>query len=135
MHLRIAGFFLSVYIVTAAPDTNELQQQAERCRRLLRESVIEFYLPGCLDKENGGYYEVLRDGKFAGSGEKFLTLQARQIWFFSTLARAGIDRERALAAASHGYEFLEGKMRDREHGGYFSKVTDTGEVRDARKHA
>ena len=132
---RLIVFCLTTFTSLAAPDPDEFTQQAERCRRLLQESVIDFYLPGCLDKQNGGYYEVLRDDKFAGTGEKFLTLQARHIWLFSTLASAGFAREKSLAAASHGYEFLQNKMRDREHGGYFSKVTDAGEIKDARKHA
>lgn len=135
MHPGIAGIFVTLCVASAAPNSAEFQRQAERCRDLLKTSVVDFYLPACIDKANGGYYEVLRDGKFAGSNEKFLTLQARHIWFYSTLASAGYDSEKALAAASHGYEFLQRSMRDREHGGYFSKVTDTGEIKDARKHA
>ena len=135
MGLRVCALYLTLCVSWGAPGPDEFTTQAERCRRLLRESVVDFYLPGCLDKENGGYYEVLRDGKFAGVGEKFLTLQARQIWLFSTLASSGFDREKSLAAASHGYDFLQNIMRDPEHGGYFSKVTDTGEIKDARKHA
>src|SRR5204862_6400849 len=66
--------------------------------------------------------------------EKFRTMQGRQLWFFSTLAREGVKKDEALAAAKTGYEFLEGKMRDRRHGGYFSKVTDDGKPKDPRKH-
>jgi mannobiose 2-epimerase len=131
----LAAVWLSGVMAMGAPDTDVLQKQAERCRRLLKESVIDFYLPGCIDQKNGGYHEVLKDGEFANANEKFLTLQARQVWFFSTLAKNGIDQEKALSAASHGFEFLQRKMLDREHGGYFSKVTDGGEIKDARKHA
>lgn len=116
------------------PSTAELHRQAERCRKLLRESLVEFYLPGCLDRENGGYLQSLRDNKFVPNGEKFLTLQARQLWFFSLLAQEGIQKDAALSAARHGYEFLEGKFKDQQYGGYFSKVTDRGEVKDPRKH-
>lgn len=121
--------------VNSAPTPEELRRQAERCRAILDESLIDFYLPACIDDRNGGYYEVLRDGQFAGSGEKFLTLQARHLWFFSTLAVEGFERDQALAAARHGYEFIQNKMRDPVHGGYFSKVTDAGEPEDPRKHA
>ena len=126
---------LTLPALQSAPTAEELRAQAERCRRILQESLIDFYLPRCLDRANGGYYEVLRDDKFAGSGEKFLTLQARHLWFFSTLAVEGFQREESLAAARHGYEFIQNKMRDRVHGGYYSKVTDAGEPKDARKHA
>jgi cellobiose epimerase len=134
LFLRLGLILGSLCFLTAAADRSELQKQAERCRRLLRESVVDFYLPGCIDQQKGGFHEVLRDGKFSGNGEKFLTLQARHVWFFSTLAAAGIEREKALAAATHGYEFLQSKMRDRDQGGYFSKVTDAGDIKDPRKH-
>src|SRR4029077_4075840 len=118
----------------AAPSNEELRQQAQRCRQILQTSLVDFYLPACVDKQNGGYLESLRGGKFVPTGEKFLTMQGRQLWFFSTLAREGIKKEEALAAAKTGYEFLEAKMRDRQRGGYYSKVTDAGDPKDSRKH-
>lgn len=123
------------HTLRAAPTAEEFREQAARCKRLLNDSLINFYLPACLDRENGGYYEVLKQGRFAPNGEKFLTLQARHLWFFATLASEGYARDAALAAAKHGYEFIQSKMRDAELGGYFSKVTDAGEPKDARKHA
>lgn len=119
----------------AEPSPAEFKAQADRCRRILNESLVQFYLPACLDRENGGYLEYLEGGKFVPKGEKFLTLQARQLWFFSLLASEGIQRQAALDAARHGYEFITKKMKDPVHGGYYSRVTDSGEVKDARKHA
>jgi mannobiose 2-epimerase len=116
------------------PSPEKLHQQAQRCRQILDTSLVDFYLPACVDGTHGGYLESLREGKFTPTGEKFLVLQGRQLWFFSTLAQAGIRREAALAAARTGYEFLEKHFRDRRHGGYFSKVTDAGQPRDSRKH-
>lgn len=113
----------------------QLQEQAARCRKLLQNSVVRFYLPDCVDTRNGGYHENWANGKFFSNGEKFLTQQARTLWFFSTLAREGIDKEAALAAAQAGFNFLQSHFLDKEHGGYFSKVKDTGEPSDARKHA
>ena len=118
----------------SAPSRAQLLDQAARCKRILRTSLIDFYLPACLDEKNGGYLESLRDGKFAPTGEKFLTLQARQLWFFSTLAIEGHDREQALAAARSGFSFLQSKMQDPLNGGYYSKVSDDGVPRDTRKH-
>jgi mannobiose 2-epimerase len=123
-----------LFAADAAPARDDLLRQVERCRRILKTSIVDFYLPACVDQSNGGYLESLRDGKFAPTGEKFLTMQARQLWFFSTLAGAGIEKDAALAAAKSGFTFLEGKMRDREHGGYYSKVTDDGRPKDTRKH-
>jgi mannobiose 2-epimerase len=117
-----------------APQPEEFARQAQRCRRILKTSIIDFYLPGCLDQVNGGYLEWLSEGKFVPTGEKFLTMQSRQLWFFSVLARHGIEERAARSAAGIGFDFLESKMRDREHGGYFSKVSDAGHPTDRRKH-
>ncbi|MFO0808375.1 MAG: AGE family epimerase/isomerase [Gemmataceae bacterium] len=116
------------------PTKSALQNQAERCRQLLKTGIVDFYLPACVDAANGGYLENLRGGKFAPTGEKFATLQARQLWFFSTLAEAGIERDASLAAAKTGFDFLEAKFRDVKHGGYFAKVSDAGQPTDRRKH-
>src|SRR6266404_527166 len=120
--------------VPPSPSRSDLQEQASRCRQILKTSVIDFYLPACVDRKDGGYFESLQGDRFAPTGEKFLTLQSRQLWFFSTLAAAGIEKEAALAAARTGFDFLEGKFRDRDHGGYFAKVSDAGRPTDTRKH-
>jgi mannobiose 2-epimerase len=141
MRSRLPLLFLATTLAAAplqaadSPPTKEaLQEQAARCRKILRTSIIDFYLPACVDSTNGGYLEALRGGKFAPTGEKFLTLQGRQLWFFSTLVWEGIEDKAALAAAKSGFDFLEGKMRDQRHGGYFAKVSDAGQPRDVRKH-
>lgn len=111
-----------------------LTDQARQCRRILKKSIVDFYLPACVDRVNGGYLEELQGDGFVLTGEKFLTLQARELWFFSTLAAAGIEKDAALSAAKTGFDFLDGKFRDRVHGGYFAKVSDTGVPTDRRKH-
>jgi mannobiose 2-epimerase len=118
----------------AGPSPAELRRQARRCRQILKTSLVDFYLPACVDKVHGGYLESLRGGKFVPTGERFLVLQARQLWFFSALAEAGIEKEAALSAARSGFDFLEGKFRDRARGGYFAKVSDAGTPTDRRKH-
>jgi mannobiose 2-epimerase len=131
---------IAVLLTTAVRGGNQpisrgdFQHQAQRCRQLLKTNLVDFYLPACVDTVHAGYLESLRGGKFVPTGEKFLTMQGRQLWFFSTLARAGVEDKAALMAAKTGFDFLEGKMRDRRHGGYFSKVSDAGQPIDRRKH-
>lgn len=118
------------------PSRGEIARQAERCRRLLHATLVDFYLPHSVDQEHGGFLENLDgDGHFRAATEKFLTLQARQLWFFSTLAAEGIRRDESLAAARQGYAFLQTRFRDPDRGGYFSKVSASGEPVDRRKHA
>jgi mannobiose 2-epimerase len=61
--------------------------------------------------------------------------QARTLWLFSRLARTGHDRENYLAAAELGYQFLRGKMWDKENGGFYWEVDVTGNnVLKPKKH-
>lgn len=120
---------------SAGPNAAELRRQAERCRNLLRRTVFDFYLPGSVDVVNGGYLEDWKDGRFVARGEKFLTLQARQLWFFSVMASENVERAKCLEAAWLGYSFLQQAFRDVRRGGYISKVTDAGAPVDLRKHA
>src|SRR5260370_6700665 len=106
------------------PSSEELQALASRCRTILDKNIVKFYLPNCVDPTNGGYLETLRDGKFAPTGEKFLTLQGRQLWVFSTLVQENIDKETTLRAAKTGFEFLQKHLRAPKHDGYFSNVSD-----------
>ena len=119
----------------------ELLNQAERCRELLRGSILNFYSPASKDVKHLGYFEALNeDGRFAASDEKFLTFQARQTWFFSNMAVNKIDRQVSLSMAEHGYKVLQTRFLDRKNGGYFLKIRNddglTGEqsVVDNRKH-
>src|SRR6516162_3483012 len=92
---RTVGFFVLALLLTtpliwADPPVAlervapaDLQAQSRRCREILKTSIIDFYLPACVDRKDGGYFEALKGNRFAATGEKFLTLQSRQLWFFS----------------------------------------------------
>lgn len=121
--------------VVAQIKTESNQLAADQCRSLLRSSIVDFYLPNCVDSSHGGYLEDLDESGQFTTSEKFLTLQARQLWFFSTLAVLGEQKEASLKAAESGYEFLRSHFYDAELGGYFTKTDAAGSVIDARKHA
>ena len=133
--MRAVVILICVCALTPIGSAQESNRDAaRRCRRMLERSLVDFYLPACVDTEHGGYLEVLDDdGRFVG-GEKFLTMQARQLWFFSALAVANIRREESLKAADSGYRFLRKHFFDESEGGYFTKVTRDGTPTDRRKH-
>ena len=137
--IQSAGPLLLVLFTAASssaadPARADLQEHARRCRQILKTSIIDFYLPNCVDTTNGGYFESLKGNRFGPTGEKFLTQQSRQLWFFSNLVATGIEKDAARSAAKSGFDFLEGKFRDRANGGYFAKVSDAGKPTDRRKH-
>jgi len=121
-------------LATNLPPRTELMSQSARCRDILRANIFDFYIK-CLDQTNGGYLEAMQTNTFIATGEKFLTLQARQLWFFSTIVNEGHDTNAAMQAARHGYVFLTQRFHDAKNGGFYSKVNDQGSPTDPRKHA
>ena len=133
----IFTFHLSFVMAVIAQENTvpDFASLAEKCDGHLRKSIVDFYLPHCVDQTNGGYLETIdADGKFCESEYKFLTLQTRQMWFFCRLAQNDIEKEKALAAAKSGYDFLQTHFLDKENGGYFSRVKMDGSELDTRKH-
>jgi mannose/cellobiose epimerase-like protein (N-acyl-D-glucosamine 2-epimerase family) len=75
-----------VWSPAADDSAAKMREQAAQSRELLKTSLVDSYLPSCVDEKNGRYMENLdAQGKFTLTGEKFLTLQGRHVWFFSTV--------------------------------------------------
>ena len=79
----------------------------------LRGNLLFFWMPRCLDKENGGYLNCFtNDGSRLVSRDKYTWSQGRFLWMFSKLATIDSDMfsddERAefLAYAKNGRDFL-----------------------------
>jgi mannobiose 2-epimerase len=101
----------------------------------LNENILHFWYPRSLDQKNGGY--VIRfgpNGEDMAEGPKALVTQARMVWFFARMARAGFgDRAQMLEAADHGYRHLTTKMWDEKNGGFAWEVNATGTVKTRPK--
>lgn len=100
--------------------THTVAEYAELFRKALLEDVIPFWERHSIDHECGGYFTCLdrRGGVF--DTDKFVWLQARQVWMFSHLYNVVERRESWLEIARHGAEFLRRHGRDAEGNWYFS---------------
>jgi N-acylglucosamine 2-epimerase len=97
---------------------------AEQYRRALLDDVIPFWERHSVDSEFGGYLTCLgRDGAVYDS-DKFIWLEARQVWTFSMLYNQLERRESWLQLARHGAEFLSRHGRDEEGNWHFSVTRD-----------
>lgn len=86
----------------------------------LKNDVIPFWLKHSKDAEGGGYFTCLdREGKVYDT-DKFVWLQARQVWCFSMLFNQVEKKQEWLDFAIHGAEFLKKYGRDFEGNWYFS---------------
>ena len=96
------------------------QNLAHQYQNELLQNVLPFWENHSLDKEHGGYFTcLLRDGQVFDT-DKFIWLQARQVWLFSMLYEKCKPRQTWLDMALHGAAFLEKYGRDSNGHWYFS---------------
>lgn len=121
------------------PSAGSLDAFIPRLERALHENVNPFWFPRSLDREQGGYM-INHDpaGLPNGRSSKMIVTQARMVWYFSRMVRAGMTKPATRAqfaeAAEHGFQFLRAKMWDAAHGGYFWEVNRDGSPRNNQKH-
>ncbi len=89
-------------------------------RDALLEDSIPFWEKYSMDMEKGGYFTCLnRTGKVYDT-DKFIWLQARQIWTFAMLHEFVAPKTSWHDIANHGIRFLEKFGRDQDGNWYFS---------------
>ena len=100
--------------------THNFQSLANFYQNALLQDVIPFWEKYSLDREQGGYFTCLdRKGKVYDT-DKFIWLQNRQVWLFSTLYNQLEKRQNWLDIATHGADFLAKHGRDADGNWYFS---------------
>ncbi|MEM6806914.1 MAG: AGE family epimerase/isomerase, partial [Bacteroidota bacterium] len=96
------------------------QAYQEIYRNELEKYVLPFWKQHSMDQENGGYFSCLdREGNVFDT-DKFIWLQARQVWTFSMLYNREKPEGQYLEIAQHGIDFLEKYGRNPEGDWYFS---------------
>lgn len=112
----------------AASDRTKLAETyTPRLEKILTENIVPFWYEKSLDRVNGGYIISFDSkGRLKEPVVKMIVTQARQVWLFSRLARAGYEPAKHLEAAELGYRFLKEKMWDPVHGGFYWEVDATG---------
>ena len=95
-------------------------QYASQYKNALLNDVLPFWQNHSLDHEYGGYFTCLdRAGKVYDT-DKFIWLQNRQLWIFSTLYNQLENRADWLDIATYGAQFLAQHGRDTEGNWYFA---------------
>ncbi len=93
---------------------------ADQYRSELLDRVIPFWEQHSIDHEQGGFFTcLLQDGSVFDT-DKFVWLQARQVWTFAMLHRQVAPRPEWLAIAEHGAKFLLQHGRAADGSWYFS---------------
>lgn len=90
----------------------------------LKNSILPFWFNHSGDREHGGYFTCLtREGNVYDT-DKFIWLQGRQVWTFSTLYRVLEQKEEWKEFAQLGARFLEQNGRDAKGNWFFSLQRD-----------
>ncbi len=133
--MMLAAFGLAVSPIVAQESALSAKY-TQRIERILTENIAPFWLAKSLDRVNGGY--IINFGPASepgGAAPKALVTQARMVWYFARMARAGRDVQQNLAAAEIGYRFLREKLWDEKNGGFYWEVDPTGDKKlMPRKH-
>jgi len=89
-------------------------------RKALLEDVVPFWMDHSVDMEVGGFYTCLDQKGHVYDTDKFMWLQARQVWTFSFLYSYVEPKKDWIEIARHGIRFLEKHGRDTAGAFYFS---------------
>ena len=103
-----------------APLEKSFGRLAELYRHALFEDVIPFWETHSVDWERGGYFTCLDRRGEVFDTDKFIWLQARQMWTFSMLYQRVERRDIWLEIARNGADFLRKHGRDQDGNWYFS---------------
>ncbi len=98
----------------------DLKRLENQYRTELLEKVVPFWINHSPDIDYGGYFTCLdRQGNVFDT-DKFIWLQGRQIWMFSTLFQKVEKRPEWLQMAEHGASFMQKYGHDGQLNWYFS---------------
>ena len=102
----------------------KLKNLEETYKEELLKHIVPFWLEKSQDNEFGGYFTCLdRKGEVYDT-DKFVWLQAREVWMFSTLYNNVEKKQEWLDCAIQGGEFLKKYGHDGNLNWYFSLTQD-----------
>ena len=102
-----------------------MKEIALKYREELFNNVLPFWMNHSLDQQEGGFFTCLDRNGNVYDTDKFIWLQARQIWTFAMLYKEeSKPDEQWLKIAHHGANFLSKYGRDDDGQWYFSLRRD-----------
>lgn len=98
----------------------DFKKLSEQYKTELLDNVLPFWLENSLDREYGGYYSCLdRQGQVFDT-DKFIWLQAREVYMFASMYNNVEKKQAWLDAAEHGAAFLLAHGHDGAYNWYFA---------------
>ena len=112
----------------------KLQQLYDRAMKELTENLLPWWMTYDVDNENGGFYGVVaNDNKPVPHAPKFITLNARLIWTFSSAYRI-LGDEKYKEMADRAFEYFKTYFWDKKYGGAYKEVDEYGNPTNKTKY-
>jgi N-acylglucosamine 2-epimerase len=106
---------------------NEVEELALFYRNYLNEQIVPFWLENSVDWEYGGYFSFIDQGGALYGHDKICMWNCgRMMWVFAVLYNEFSQKEKLLAAARNGIEFVK-KYGFASDGRMYYSLTQTGE--------
>ncbi len=96
----------------------------------LHNDVLNVWFPRTVDNEHGGFHSnFARDWQWEPSEGKFSVFQGRMTWVASQVVmRESKLKEQFLPIVHHGVDFLANVMWDKQYGGFYWGLDDSGQI-------
>lgn len=103
---------------------SRIMNYSELYHEELVKNVLPFWLQHSKDEEHGGYFTCLDQQGKVYDTDKFMWLQGREVWCFSTMYRLVEQNPAWKEMALHGASFMQKFGRDAQGNWYFSLTAD-----------
>ncbi len=113
------------------PPTRETYLKfAKEMDAALDRDLLAVWFPRALDNDHGGFRSNFsREWKPLGKESKFSVFQGRMTWISSQIVQRRPElRQQYLPYVTHGVDYLTETMWDKEKGGFYWGLSETGEI-------
>lgn len=117
-------------ITYIAPTRENYLKLRDEMEAVLRKDMLSAFFPRCIDNDHGGFYcNFSRDWTRSPRQEKFSVYQGRMTWVASQIVMLRPDlKQQYLPYARHGLDFLNNVLWDKQDGGPFWGLSETGQI-------
>ena len=119
--------------VTVRPDRDTYLKLESQVDHALKNDVLNVWFPRAVDNQHGGFYSHFGpDWTKLPSEGKFSVFQGRMTWVAAQVVLREPEMKKSFAPiVRHGVDFLSDVMWDKEDGGFYWGLDDTGKVPEA----
>jgi cellobiose epimerase len=120
-------FFLPAACNTHADKQDDRLILAAEMENSLQQNLLQTWYPKAIDFDSGGYYSNFNaEFELKPQQTKMIVTQARHLWSNAKAAERYPDVQHYQDGAKHGFVFLNEKMWDPIHGGFYQLVDRSG---------